>query len=435
MLDLLVIGAGLSGLMAAYTAASMGLRVKVVAKGLGALHFGAGTIDLLGYWGDEAVKRPFLTINQLPSNHPYKLMDTEAIKTALAEFVALSEELGLTYNGDFGHFGRGLTQINTDGENLWLPSPVGAARPAFLAPQGQQAGNLRSDEPMLIVGFTGMRDFFPQLIAENLGKQGHTARAVFLPLDTITDRQDNTAVSLAHQLDRPQNRQKLAHALKKLVKPGERIGLPAILGMDNHAQVLAELEAGTGTAVFEIPTLPPSIPGMRLFRALRNKLQGMGVRVETGMEVVNCQSSMVNDQLSIEWVATETSARPLKHRARHFLLATGGILGGGLVGELDGRVRETIFNLPVTAPQKRSQWFRPGFLNAESHPVFTGGIAVDSDFRPINGDGQPIYDNLWAAGNVLAHTDPIRERSLEGTAVTTGIITAKAIAAKVKRKT
>ena len=48
-LDLLVIGAGLSGLTAAYTAAKAGLKVQVITKGLGALHWTAGTIDLFGY--------------------------------------------------------------------------------------------------------------------------------------------------------------------------------------------------------------------------------------------------------------------------------------------------------------------------------------------------------------------------------------------------
>ena len=55
MLDVLVIGAGLSGLMAAYTAARNGRQVKVVTKGLGgALHWSAGTIDVLGYVPGES---------------------------------------------------------------------------------------------------------------------------------------------------------------------------------------------------------------------------------------------------------------------------------------------------------------------------------------------------------------------------------------------
>ncbi len=55
MLDLLVVGAGLSGLMAAYAAAQAGLQVRVVAKGLGALHWSAGTIDLLGLYDELAI--------------------------------------------------------------------------------------------------------------------------------------------------------------------------------------------------------------------------------------------------------------------------------------------------------------------------------------------------------------------------------------------
>lgn len=48
-IDLLVIGAGWSGLMAAYTAANAGLKVQVIAKGLGSMHWAAGSIDLFGY--------------------------------------------------------------------------------------------------------------------------------------------------------------------------------------------------------------------------------------------------------------------------------------------------------------------------------------------------------------------------------------------------
>ena len=42
MIDLLVVGAGLSGLMTAYRAALAGRSVKVIAKGLGALHLERG---------------------------------------------------------------------------------------------------------------------------------------------------------------------------------------------------------------------------------------------------------------------------------------------------------------------------------------------------------------------------------------------------------
>ena len=89
--------------------------------------------------------------------------------------------------------------------------------------------------------------------------------------------------------------------------------MPAILGLDHHAQVLADLQSQTGATLFEIPTLPPSVPGMRLFAALRRKLSDLGVSVYPNMTVIDFKATANGG--TIEWVASETSGRPLKHRA------------------------------------------------------------------------------------------------------------------------
>ena len=102
-------------------------------------------------------------------------------------------------------------------------------------------------------------------------------------------------------------------------------------------------------------------------------------------------------------------------------------MGGGFDSNIDGRVWETIFVLPLTVPQKRTEWFEAGFLSQTGHPVFNGGVAVNKDFQPIDSTGKPLFTNLWAAGNLLAQYDPIQERSLEGTAVTTAITAALAL--------
>lgn len=47
MVDLLVVGAGLTGLAAALRASELGLKVKVIAKGHGALYWSSGSIDVL----------------------------------------------------------------------------------------------------------------------------------------------------------------------------------------------------------------------------------------------------------------------------------------------------------------------------------------------------------------------------------------------------
>lgn len=413
MIDLLVIGAGITGLVAALRAAEHGQRVKVIAKGMGAHHWTAGTIDVLGYLGvdKQPVKAPWLSLAQLDEEHPYHLIEHDRARAALAWFQAIMEHCGLAYVGAPRE------------RNLLLPSPAGAWRPVFLAPVAQAGGEADKGRPMLIAGLEGMRDFYPHLIVRNLQASGQPARAATLPGGIVSQTSNRNSVQLAALLDEPAAQQRLVSALKLVVQPGERIGLPAILGLHRHGNVLAALQHELNCTVFEIPTLPPSVPGMRLAEALRHELEGRGVRVEVGMEATgfHAQASV------IEWVESATSARPLRHRAASYLLATGGVLGGAFSSDAGGRFWETIFDLPLTIPQDRRHWFRPRFLDARGQPAFRGGVSVDSTFQPMDADGRPLYANLWAAGGVLAHADPILERSLEGIAIVTGVAAAEAI--------
>lgn len=415
MYDLVVVGAGLAGLSAANAAAGAGMRVQVIAKGLGAMFWSAGTIDVLGYIpgdGGQPVDRPSDALPALFAvrpQHPYALLAAGELFSALEEFADLTARAGLPYAG-----------AAKPGTNLLLPSPAGATRPTWLAPAAQIPGDLRDAAPMLIAGFRGLRDFYPELIAENLRKQGRAARAAFLPLNVITERRDANNVHLADGLDAPETYRRLGSELRDLVRPGERIGLPAILGMKEHPTVMAELARLTGASVFEIPTLPPSVPGLRLFTVLRHYLEGRGVSFGINMPVTNRNT----ENGRVTWVETETSSRPLKHKADRYLLASGGILGGGINTDHNGRIWEEVFGLPLTMPAQRSEWFHVRFMDQAGHPIFQGGVPVNTQFQPIDGAGA-AYGNLWAAGGVLAHTDPIEERSLEGMAIATGIAAAR----------
>ena len=95
--DVLVIGAGLAGLVAAWHAAASSpqSRVRLISKGWGATHWHSGCIDVLGYYpfsNNLAVEVPLERLRLLFANepyHPYTLAGVETIAAALTAFQQL----------------------------------------------------------------------------------------------------------------------------------------------------------------------------------------------------------------------------------------------------------------------------------------------------------------------------------------------------------
>ncbi len=419
--EVLVIGAGLAGLVTAWQAAQGGRKVRLVAKGWGALFWHAGCVDVLGYYpldAANAVSSPRQALAQLVREHPrhpYALVGIERIEAALSALQTLCEAANYPLHGSLDH-------------NWLLPSAVGAFRPTCLAPETMTAGDLTRREPMLIVGFEHFRDFYPELVADNLLEQEVLARSVRLDLPALRDRRFVTAPLLADLFERADFRQQVAEALRPKLGSAARVGFPAVLGLRRAVEVKHDLEAMLGREVFEIPSLPPSVPGMRLHNILVEAIQRQGGEVLTGMEAVRADAA--NGQVQAVW--TEAAARLKPHRARTFVLATGGLLGGGIVAEPDGTLREVIFGLPVEGPHERVQWFRLDFLTPAGHPVYSSGLAVDEHFRPVDADGAPVYTNLFAAGTTLAGGEVVRERSFDGVALATGYAVGTQLAAQAQ---
>lgn len=409
--DVLVIGAGYAGLVTAWRAATNGKKTKVIAKGWGATHWHSGCIDVLGYYpvnADAALESPADGLDALlgdTPDHPYGIGGITAINDALAAFKELCDEAGYPMQG-------------TLDQNWLLPSAVGAFRPTCLAPKTMVAGDLRRRDPMLIVGFRQLNDFYPSLIADNLTNQDVLARDAMLDLPSVRERRFTTTVLLANMFDTPTFRTEVIRALKPKVGHAGRVGFPAVLGMQRPMEVKQDLEQQLGCEVFEIPTLPPSVPGIRLHNVLKNTIERAGGRVFDGMEALSAN----NEDGRITTVWTEAAARERPHRANTVVLATGGILGGGIFADHDGSVREVIFDLPVNAPQERDDWFQRDFLDPNGHPIQRSGLVVNESYQPVDADGNVVYDNLYAAGTTLAGAETLRERSFEGVALTTGYL-------------
>jgi hypothetical protein len=169
------------------------------------------------------------------------------------------------------------------------------------------------------------------------------------------------------------------------------------------AAVQRELAEQIGRPVFEIPTLPPSVPGTRLLNVLKGWLLRQGARVQIGHAVMR----PVVEGKRVVGVAVASVGRETVFHADAVILATGGLYGGGLLSDDRGRIWEPIFDLPVQAQADRLAWFNADLLDPRGHPAHTFGIAVDECLRPLGKDGAPAYENLFAAGHILGGMDTL----------------------------
>ena len=408
--DAVVIGGGTAGLVAGTRLAQDGARVAVLAKGIGSTHLAPATIDVLGYAPDR-VDAPGAALEQLIADrpdHPYALLGSEVVSDALSWFAQLVPRgplPGYVYGGSLER-------------NQLLPTAVGALRPSALVPETMANGEASRLRRVCIVGTPALRDFHPSLCAANLARAGIEARAV--SVDLKLERPDMNTLGLARHFDDERWRRQFCAELSLTLRAEEAVGLPAMLGLRDPHEVLADVEHRLGRRVFEIPTLPPSVPGMRLYEILRTALRAAGGRLVLGAEVTSAQ----RDGDRIASVATHAAGRDLHYVAPWFVLASGGFASGGI--ELDSHwvTHERVLGLPLRGvPADGEERFVGRYLDEQ--PLARVGVAVESDLRAEGAE------NVLVAGAALPGAIPWREGSGEGIALASGYRAAQVVGAQV----
>jgi glycerol-3-phosphate dehydrogenase subunit B len=406
--DVVVIGAGTAGLVAGARLAQRGAKVCVLAKGLGSTHLAPGTIDVLGY-APAPVEEPLPAVEALIGerpDHPYALLGTERIGEALAWLTAAVADGPLA----------GYTYVGGVERNRRYPTALGALRPSALVPQTMAAGEMTQLDRVCIVGSPSLRDFHPSLCAANLRAAGIDARAVSLELKL--ERADANALGIARRFDDARWRARFCAELVPMLRADEHVGLPAMLGLRDPHTVLVDLQERLGRPVFEIPLLPPSVPGMRLYEILRSALRGAGGRLVLGGEVVSCR----REAGRLAAVSTRSAGHASVYAASSFVLASGGFASGAI--ELDSHwvTHERVLGLPLHGlPAKGEPRFVSRYLDEQ--PLARVGVAVDGELRAEG------TDNVFVVGAALPGAAPWREGSGEGISVTSGYHAAQLVSA------
>ncbi len=412
MSRVIVIGAGLSGLVAANRLAGKGVDVTLLTKGIGGLQLGQGSIDVLGYAPDR-VTNPVLTLSAIASArpaHPYAAIGAEAVHTGIEYLKALLGDL-----------------LVGDAEaNYQLPTAVGAIRPTCLVQPSMVAGNVTDGARFAIVGLRRLKDFHPKLVAENLSRTplpdgGRLeARPVLIDVPARDGEVDSSGLTYARAFDDPGFRARFAAALKPLLNEGETVGLPAVLGLKDHT-AWQDLAEKLGHPVFEIPLPPPSVPGMRLNDALLASAKAAGVRLVNGTRAF---SVLVEDG-AVRSVTMATSGAPREFAGDAFVLATGGFESGALELDSYGTVTETLFGLPL-AGADAGPLVHGDYWGAEQ-PLFKVGVRVARDMRVLDGAGTVVHPNLFAAGGILGGSSRWAEKSGDGIALGSAVQAADSI--------
>ncbi|MGH9186954.1 MAG: glycerol-3-phosphate dehydrogenase subunit GlpB [Acidimicrobiales bacterium] len=407
--DAVVIGAGTAGMVAAARLAEEGRRVVVAAKGVGSTRLAPGTIDVLGY-APERVDHPAAAIPAFVAarpEHPYGRVGVDGLERAIAW---LKERVDpIRYVGSLD-------------DNVLLPTAVGAAKPTAVVPETMAAGDLARGGSFLLCGLRGYKDFYPALAADNLTAWAKVdVRAVELH-PPLGGEPDVGPLGFARRFEEPEFRRAIVRDVLAAMGGEDAVGFPALLGFAGAREAWTELQDALGRPVFEVSTLPPSVPGIRLAGALESAVRRAGGRVLIGCEVVDRQVSARR----VEAVFLQSSARRIEVRPEAVVLATGGLLTGGIELGSDDAVRETVFDLPLRGvPADHASMFSSRYFGP--HPFSLAGLAVDERMRPVDAGGSAVYDNLYAAGAVLGGAESWREKSGEGISLGTGFKAAEEI--------
>ena len=406
--DLCVIGSGLAGMAAALFAAARGLRVTQMGH-TGEIIFASGLLDLLGVhpvtekrtWSD-----PWAAIDALVGDnpyHPYARLNKADIKAAFDEILTFLEETGLAYHR---HIDR----------NTGVLTSLGTIKTTYAVPHTMWngVGALEEKSPCLIVDIRGLKGFSARQIVAALNTDWPGLRSAQISFPDSDHLNEVYTEHMANALLLPHNREKLAKVIQPLVKKSQIIGLPAILGLYRTHEVISELEALIGVPIFEIPTIPPSVPGLRLKEAF-----------ERGLRTKNVQYFSLTKALKVQQTAagcfeTHIGRDDVEHivDSRGVILTSGRFIGGGLFADRK-HIRETIFGLPVYQPNSRHDWHHRDFLEARGHAINQAGLEIDGAFRPVDDSGNPAYETLFAAGSILAHNDWKRLKCGAGLAIAT----------------
>ena len=426
MLDVVVIGGGMSGCIAALEAKKLGARVALARRSWGATALSTGALDIAYTPAlSQASQMPrtlaehVMDIVAHRRRHPYAVLGVErtimGIRRGFDVLLSALEPAGLAPQS-----------IDLEAENAMLPSSLGALMPAgsALAPHwGLDLTNI-GKRRIGVLQLGGQAYFDARRVAAGIQADARSLSGGALELGVLSLAFEArlSPFVLARELDN----QVVADSLARGVGAGARgfdiLIAPPVLGLERHAAVRRQLAEAAGAPVVEAVAHMPSVPGVRLQRALERAVAA--AQIETIGEVKRAHT--VSGR--VRAVVTES---PEEVEAGAFVLAAGRFVTGGI--RWDDRCHEALFGLPVACEQGVLEEDGPDAVTREtpmeSHPLMTAGVQVNAGLQPLR-EGRVAFENLFAAGMSIGGFASRYVLCADGVAMCTGSLAGEAAAHK-----
>lgn len=408
--DVIVVGSGMAGLTAALAAASRNCAVRVISEGMGCLAISGDSIDVLGYDNEgNILKNPYDGFANLAPEHPYSLLGVDNVRDALAEMTECLKSKGL-------HL-QSLLDEHDAPRNFSIPTIVGTLKPTFFFQGNIDPAVVQKAERILVITVKGFRDCKPRLIINQLRRYPEWADKDFMPLVLPAPFAEGgrslNALDLAHVADRKHGRDWILNTLKNKGKGFDLALVPPFMGSEAKAEIRDMAANALGCPYLEMLSVPPGVGGLRIRDALVRRLHELGVEFFENARVL--KGEIRDGKCSA--ITVNATGREVTHHAKSFVLATGGILGGGVITE-PGNVHEAIFGLNIPVPANVDEWSEKEIFG--KHLFTRLGVKVDADLRPLDSSGAPAIENVFFAGRTLGGYDYASEKSGFGVAASTG---------------
>lgn len=422
--DVVIIGGGLAGLLCGIKLQRQGKHCAIINNGQAAMDFSSGSLDLLsqlpnGNMVDNFTEN-YQTFSQLIPEHPYSLLGKEKVLEKANEFENLAKTLRLDLIGSSEH-------------NHFRVTPLGGLRRAWLSANSVPTLSLQQvqfpHKHIAVLGIEGYHDFQPQLLAENLkqNRQFEHCRIeigyLHIPeLDYLRhNAREFRSVNISQVLEHKLAFNDLVQEIKQAANGADAVFLPACFGMENQ-DFFTSLKQTTGLNLYELPTLPPSLLGMRQRKRLREHFEKLGGLILNGDKALRAEIKNHYVQTLYTQLHQDT---PLS--ADHFVLASGHYFSSGIIAEFD-RIREPIFDLDIIGYGKfdnndRLSWTEQRFSSPQ--PYQSAGVKINNKCQ-THKCGE-ILINLYAVGSVIGGYNNLELGCSSGVAIVTALSVAEHI--------